>query len=146
MRASASSCSSSSRASATVTRIRLLRPKKPGIISFRLIPTSSIPCGPIISRLGPERSSTSISTGRSSRLPLRSRSRSFSRVADGSSATGAEVVTAPGAGVGGRRRASSRSSARAAAFGRTATRRSSRTIATAISIRSRTIASQSRPT
>ena len=141
---SASSASSNRRASAIVTFWRRLRANSPGIISLRLMPTSSTPCGPIISSDGALDSSVSTSTSRSSSAPARSFSRSFSRVAERSSAPWVEAGPKPAAV--GTSRASRRSSARAAAVAATPARISSRTSATPISVRSRTIDSQSRPT
>ena len=70
-------------------------------MSLRLMPISSMPAFVAISNVGP-RSLTSISTRRSSSLPSRRRSRSFSRV---------RSALSEGSGCGGMRRSSRRSSA-----------------------------------
>ena len=155
-RRAASSLRSRSRASGMGTRrffLRLLAPKR----SCSCIPISSMPPGPNIWSVGAAASAfTSTSTSRASRSPARRRSRSLARVRAVASSTGAAAgsgavvngnVGVWGAAVGvGSSRSSRRSSARSAARSCTPASNSSRTSCTDTSIRSRIMASTSRPT
>ena len=134
------------RASETPIVLDRRRPwNMPGSMSRRLRPISSIDVPPTTCISGMALSRTSSSTVRSSSLPARSWARRRSRVWTG--ASGAAAASPAGTwGPGGSSRSSSRSSARASAACRTSRTRSSRTIPTAISTRSRIIDSTSRPT
>ena len=107
-----------------------------GSMSLMLMPISSRLTLLAISNVG-ARSLTSTSTMRSSSLPSRRRSRSFSRVLALSSAF---------SGAGGTRISSRRFSAAASARSPISSSFSSRTMSMAISTRSRIIDSTSRPT
>jgi len=148
-----SSSASASSASGTVSLRRLVR-RFCGIMFCRLSTISSIPVPEKMSTKDLLASLVSISTMRSSSLPSRRRRRSCSRVevSAGSAAAGAP---APGKGIapdgvrpptGGMSTSSKRSSACSRARGLARSRSSSRSIDTAVSARSRTIESTSRPT
>ncbi len=136
---SASCCSSTSRASRTASCFCLRRPKRPGIMSLRLMPTSSTPCGgehlealgraaprprsrPCDPRAGPRAAARGTSRG------CRSSSSCGAAVPASAPKPGAESAvpasTAPAGGAGGPRRARAASS-------RTVSRISARTMATA---------------
>ena len=125
-------------------------------MSLMLTSISSAPWLVRISNDGKFRSRTSISTVRSSNFPSRNCCRSFSRVRleDSVSAMLPSMTTPPAVelasgragGDGGNRISSSRSSAFNSALSATSSSFSSRTLSIAISTRSRTIDSTSRPT
>src|SRR5512139_510710 len=140
----ASSFSRNGRASGT--RIRFRRTffgKSPESISWRFpsIPSGAPPAVPRRSITGTADSRTSTSTVRSASFPSRSRMRRRSRV----SREALSVSPARG-GTGGSSRSRRRSSAAARARSATFSISSARTMWTAISTRSRTIDSTSRPT
>ena len=138
---SMSFCSSSWIRYSSASSTRILRflervPNMAGISSLMFIPISSKFGPPPMSKLGP-RSFTSSSTMRSSSLPDRRRSRSFSR----------DFAFSSGfSGVGGSRRSKRRLSAAVSARSPISSSFSSRTMSMAISTRSRIIDSTSRPT
>ena len=145
-----------SKASLTfIFRFLVRWPKMLGSMSLTLISISSTPWFEIISKDGKARSRTSISTVRSSSLPSRNCCRSFSRVrgCDSVNPVAPSMTTPPAGsaerdddGVGGSRMSSKRSSAFNSALSDTSSNFSSRTMSMAISTRSRTIDSTSRPT
>src|SRR6266852_3912569 len=140
-------------ASATVIlRFFFCWPKNPESMSLMLTSISSTPWLEMISNEGMARSRTSTSTMRWSSLPSRSWARSFSRVRFSCSRLADSAAGFAGsrgvarAGAGGSNRSSTRSSADCSARSATSSSFSSRTMSMAVSMRSRTMDSTSRPT
>ncbi len=152
----ASSSVSTSSASGSGSRRRFVLRAPCGIMSRRLRTISSIPVPENTSTNEAGESEVSISTILSSSFPSRISLRRLSRVAlsaggsgDDGGAGSVEVAAPAGGrarGVGGRSTSRRRSSAFSRARGRRRSRSSSRSIETAVSARSRTIESTSRPT
>src|SRR2546427_135962 len=119
-------------------------------MSLILTSISSTPWLEMISNEGMARSRTSTSTMRWSSLPSRSCARSFSRVRFSCSRLADSAAGFAGsrgaAGAGGSNRSSTRSSADCSARSATSSSFSSRTMSMAVSMRSRTMDSTSRPT